>query len=48
MRTVPGHLPAQLVLSVGVILLIVTSQGWQNALQKADPLILDSGDTVHR
>ena len=30
-------LPAQLVPSVGAILLTVTSQGWQNALQKSRP-----------
>ena len=30
----------RLVPSIGVILLTVTSQGWQNTLQKADPLTL--------
>ena len=30
--------PAQLVLSTGAILLTVTSQGWQNALQKSRPV----------
>ena len=37
----------QLVPSVGAILLTVTSQSWQNALQKTDLLTLGSRDTMY-
>ena len=37
----------QLVPSRDVILLTMSSQGWQNVLQKADQLTLDSRGTVH-
>ena len=38
----------QLVPSIGAIFLTVTSQGWQNALQKTNLLILGNRDTMHR
>ena len=40
-------LVAQLVLSRSTILLTMTLQGRQNALQKADQFTLDNRDTVH-